>query len=120
VLAGACAALTTLAGKEDTAAQKLASTAAVYLAMLQETSIKSGGGTAQNSQLLCRFLFILGQLCRRGADVLESTTPEAGGVPLAMADCQRVFVQFCTGAQPSMKVSAWLRFWMARYWSATL
>lgn len=101
VLAGATACLTTLAAKEPAAAAALASSASVYAAWLRD----QGQGTASPA-LLCRFLYILGQLCRRGADVLEATPPEGGGPPLAMAECQRIFVQYC-GARENVKVRMW-------------
>lgn len=58
---------------------------------------------------MCRFLFILGQLCRRGAALLQATPPEGGGPPLSMAECQRLFVEYCSpprGRDPKARVLA--------------
>ena len=102
VLAGACACLTTLAGKEESAARQLVSSAAVYTAWLREPGRIAGGGAgggAGGSPFLCRFLFILGQLCRRGADLLESTAPDEASSVLSMTECQRIFVDYCSTHQ---------------------
>ena len=118
VLAGACACLTTLAGKEESAARQLASSAAVYTAWLREPGRIAGGG-AGGSPFLCRFIFILGQLCRRGADLLESTAPDEAGIVLSMTECQRIFVDYCSthqrpggdikvGGSVQASMSAWL------------
>lgn len=96
VLAGAAACLTTLASKDEGAARQLASTAAIYSGWLRDPGAAGAGG---RPQLLCRFLYILGQLCRRGAGVLERTPPESGGPPLTLAECQRVFVQYCSSRE---------------------
>ena len=113
VLAGAAACLTTLAGKEPEAAAALANSAAVYAGWLRDPA-GQGGGARPAPALLCRFLYILGPLCRRGADVLERTPPEGGGGPLGMAECQRIFVQYC-GARENLKVRLGLRLacWLA-------
>ncbi|PSC68988.1 nipped-B B isoform X2 [Micractinium conductrix] len=92
VLAGACACLTTLALKEEAAARQLASLAGVFAGWLREPQ----GGAAAQPAFMCRFLFILGQLCRRGAALLQATPPEGGGPPLSMAECQRLFVEYCS------------------------
>lgn len=107
VLAAAAACLTTLAAKEAAAATQLAGCAAFYAARLREAAAAAEDPAAaapQQPALLCRFLFILGQLCRRGADVLEATPPEGGAPPLAMAECQRIFVSFCGAGQKDLKV----------------
>lgn len=104
VLAGAAACLTTLAAKEPVAAAALANSAAVYAGWLRDPTGQGGSGGARPAPaLLCRFLYIMGQLCRRGADVLERTPPEGGSPPLAMPECQRIFVQYC-GARENLKV----------------
>lgn len=98
VLAGACACLTTLAHKEEAAARQLASMAAVYASWLRDPNSASSAAASQPG-LLCRFLFIMGQLCRRGADLLESTPPEGAGAAagvLPMRECQRIFVEYCS------------------------
>ena len=100
VLSGAAACLATLASKDEGAARQLASTAAIYASWLRDPAAAGAGG---KPQLLCRFLYILGQLCRRGAAVLESTAPESGGPPLTLAECQRIFVQYC-GSRENIKV----------------
>ena len=100
VLSGAAACLATLASKEEGAARQLASTAAIYASWLRDPAAAGAGG---KPQLLCRFLYILGQLCRRGAAVLETTAPDSGGPPLTLAECQRIFVQYC-GSRENIKV----------------
>lgn len=99
VLAGACTCLTTLAHKEEAAAGQLASLAAVY-----DTWLREPGAAASQPGLLSRFLFILGQLCRRGMDLLESTPPEGSAEVLTMPECQRLFVEYCSGKQRNVKV----------------
>lgn len=101
VLSGACTCLTTLAAKEPEAARALAATAAFYAALLHAPP-----AGAHTPQLLYRYLFILGQLCRRGAGLLEATPPEPGAPPLQMADCLRLFVRYCASDSP--KVGGWL------------
>ncbi|PRW45458.1 nipped-B isoform X2 [Chlorella sorokiniana] len=96
VLSGAAACLATLACKDEGAGRQLASTAAIYASWLRDPAAAGAGG---KPQLLCRFLYILGQLCRRGAAVLESTAPESGGAPLTLAECQRIFVQYCSSRE---------------------
>lgn len=100
VLAAACGCLTTLAARDTAGARALATTAASFAGWLRDPASARAEG---RPQLLVRFLFILGQLCRRGAGNLEATAPDTGGPPLAMADCLRLFVHYCA-ARDSIKV----------------
>lgn len=113
VLSGAAACLATLAAKDEVAARQLASTAAIYASWLRDPAATGAG---DKPQLLCRFLYILGQLCRRGAGVLESTAPESGGAPLTLADCQRIFVQYCNSRE-NVKVGGGCGFGGRRGWT---
>eukprot|EP00887_Chlorella_sp_A99_P005943 scaffold29.g5943.t1 len=83
VLASACKCLATLAQSSPAAADQLAQTASVYRGWLRAP----GGNLAH----LARFLFIMGQLCRYGATLLEKATLED---PITMADCLQLFVYY--------------------------
>ena len=95
MLASACKCLATLGKAQPAAARQLAETASIYRGWL-----RAPGPQAVH---MGRFLFIMGQLCRYGADVLESTQAEGNGV-VTMDECLSLFVNYCDDAKHGMKV----------------
>jgi hypothetical protein len=71
VVAAAVKCLAAFAKRSATAAHRLLSTAAVYFSWLQTPS-------KQSPNNLPRFLFILGQMCRHGADTFDKFSSGAG------------------------------------------